>query len=136
MSLSSNRTAESDADTRVGRESHWSRRLVATRPSLLGFASRLARDHASAEDLVQETILTALQKADRYDCKRPLRPWLFGILLRHWRYGCRRQAQRINELGIDLNIVSYTPNRNGQWNWIDDLEITIDGTLWQDLPVT
>jgi RNA polymerase sigma-70 factor (ECF subfamily) len=45
---------------------------------------RLARRHGArgddADDLVQETLVAAIQRADRYDPTRPLLPWLKGIL--------------------------------------------------------
>ena len=40
-------------------------------PDLLRLARRLARDHAPAQDLVQETFLTALERPDTYDASRP-----------------------------------------------------------------
>lgn len=45
---------------------------------------RLARRHGArgddADELVQETLVAAIQRADRYDPTRPLLPWLKGIL--------------------------------------------------------
>ena len=37
-------------------------------------------DHASAEDAVQETFLAAMQAADRFDGRVPVKYWLRGIL--------------------------------------------------------
>ena len=55
----------------------------APRPRLLRMALHLGRDPGDAEDLVQATFLTAIEKAATYDASRPLLPWLTGILIRH-----------------------------------------------------
>lgn len=65
----------------------------ATAPALFRVALSLARDAASAEDALQETYLTALERAGRYDAGRPALRWLMGILERKvWRQ--RRDARR------------------------------------------
>lgn len=49
---------------------------------LLGFACKLLRDRAAAEDLVQETFLRALSNADTLDALTPAacRAWLYRTL--------------------------------------------------------
>lgn len=51
-------------------------------------AVRLHDSH-EAEDLAQETFLTAFQKLAEFDAERPLGPWLrgiaFNLLRNHWR---------------------------------------------------
>ncbi|MBL8750549.1 MAG: sigma-70 family RNA polymerase sigma factor [Planctomycetes bacterium] len=49
-------------------------------PALRRLARRLGASADDAEDLVQETIVAAIQGADRFDPTRPLLPWLKGIL--------------------------------------------------------
>ncbi len=39
----------------------------------------LLGDHALADDVTQETFFRAYRTLDRFDCKRPLRPWLSKI---------------------------------------------------------
>jgi len=58
-------------------------------PGLLKLARHLTRDRVLAEDLLQATFLTAMEKASIFDDTRPLRPWLNGILFLH-----ARQMQR------------------------------------------
>ena len=52
-------------------------------PELLAVARHLLGSGPEAEDIVQETFLTAIERAPRYDASRPLVPWLTGILTRH-----------------------------------------------------
>jgi len=51
-----------------------------TAPQLLLLAAHVSPDAAAAEDLVQETFLVAMEKAEQWDADRPLLPWLGGIL--------------------------------------------------------
>ena len=53
-------------------------------PSLLRAAVRLCGDHASAEDLVQETMLRAWRSFHQFECGTNCKAWLFRILLNHW----------------------------------------------------
>ncbi len=50
-----------------------------------------------AEDLVQATFLTAIERAQTWDDTRPLVPWLLGILVHHAR-SAKRMAARSPEL--------------------------------------
>jgi RNA polymerase sigma-70 factor (ECF subfamily) len=47
---------------------------------LFGFAAARVQDPATAQDLVQETFLAALQVQERYAGRATERAWLFGIL--------------------------------------------------------
>lgn len=55
-------------------------RLIAEVPGLRAFARSLTQDSASADDLVQETILRAWAKLDSFEEGTNLRAWLFTIL--------------------------------------------------------
>jgi len=50
------------------------------RPYLIRFALLQLRDRNAAEDAVQETLLAALQGADRFGGQSTVRTWLIGIL--------------------------------------------------------
>jgi RNA polymerase sigma factor (sigma-70 family) len=63
-------------------------------PRLLAVARHLAPDDASAEDLVQATFLTALERARDFDAERALEPWLAGILANKARV-LRRHAKLV-----------------------------------------
>ncbi len=59
--------------------------------ALFGFALLRVKDPEVAEDLVQETFLSALKGIDRFKGRSPLRTWLVGILkhkiIDHFRKG-------------------------------------------------
>ena len=61
--------------------------------TLANVSRHLARDTAEAEDLVQATFLTAIEKAHSYDASRPLLPWLLGILTLHARDARRKRGR-------------------------------------------
>ena len=67
-------------------------------PELLRLARGLRPRGQGPEDLVQATFLAALTHAERYDSRRPLRPWLLGILLNKAAGGRRAEAALEGEL--------------------------------------
>ena len=70
-------------------------------PELRRHARRLGHSDDDAEDLVQETMVTAVQRAADFDPGRALLPWLKGILARkaaHLARDAARRGQRAREL--------------------------------------
>jgi RNA polymerase sigma-70 factor (ECF subfamily) len=67
--------------------------LSAQRPILFRYALLQLRDSDLADDVVQETLLAALQSASSFEGKSELRTWLIGILkykiADHWRRSAR-----------------------------------------------
>lgn len=65
-----------------------------TARDLLSVAQHLVGDVHDAEDLVQATFVTAIERASTFDRSRELRPWLCGILAHkaaaQWRTDARR----------------------------------------------
>jgi len=64
-----------------------------TASELLRVGMFLSRSAAEAEDLLQATFVTAIERAGQYDGSRALVPWLLGILAHHAR-DARRRGQR------------------------------------------
>jgi RNA polymerase sigma-70 factor (ECF subfamily) len=54
--------------------------LPSQRDALLRYATTITRDPATAEDMVQETLLRALERSDSLSDSGALRSWLFRIL--------------------------------------------------------
>jgi RNA polymerase sigma-70 factor (ECF subfamily) len=67
--------------------------LVDHLPALRAFALSLTRDGASADDLVQDTIVKAWTNMDKFQAGTNLRAWLFTIL-RNTFYSARRKTKR------------------------------------------
>jgi len=65
-----------------------------TATRVLYLAIQLVSDPVAAEDLVQSTFLTAIEKADTWDASRPLLAWLTGILTIEARRWKREQKRR------------------------------------------
>ena len=67
--------------------------LVDHLPALRAFALSLTREGASADDLVQDTIVKAWTNMDKFQVGTNLRAWLFTIL-RNTFYSARRKTRR------------------------------------------
>lgn len=80
-----------------------------TAPDLLRVAKHLLGDAAGAEDLVQQTFLTAMKRARSFRDGSPLRPWLCGILVQHARNEWRRR-RRVREHAASLARESNAPS--------------------------
>ncbi len=68
--------------------------LLATIPSLRGYARGLTRSLQGADDLVQETVMRALAAEAQWQPGTELRAWLFTILRHAWLGGLRRAARQ------------------------------------------
>ncbi len=62
-------------------------------PALLAVARRIGQRRADADDLVQATFLTAIERASAFDPSRSLMAWLVGILAGHAKNAARRKAR-------------------------------------------
>jgi RNA polymerase sigma-70 factor, ECF subfamily len=64
----------------------------------------IVQDAAAAEDIAQEAMLAAVRALDRFDRRRPFRPWLHRIVVNRsldWVRARRRRAEVSAELGDD-----------------------------------
>lgn len=75
---------------------------------LLRVACHVAHDLAAAEDLVQGTFLALLEGKGAYDERRPLLPWLLGVLANQARRA-RRQGRRIETVPTLPPIADPSP---------------------------
>ncbi|NYS24395.1 sigma-70 family RNA polymerase sigma factor [Rhodobacteraceae bacterium 2376] len=69
--------------------------------SLRRYALVLTRDPVAADDLVQETLVKAIAKADTFQPGTDLRPWLFRIL-HNTHVSDLRRARTRNDAAADL----------------------------------
>ncbi|MGB7201122.1 MAG: sigma-70 family RNA polymerase sigma factor [Pyrinomonadaceae bacterium] len=86
--------------------------------ALFRFAFMRLRDESLAEDMVQDTLLSAIQSLQSYRGKSAERTWLTGILkhkiIDHYRRNSR-QVQ-ITDEDTDLSDVDYFFERQDAWN--------------------
>ena len=82
---------------------------------LRAFAMSLARNHATADDLVQDTIVKAWAKFDKFTPGTNLRAWLFTIL-RNTFFSHRRKISREvpDPDGVFAGKLSVLPQHDGR----------------------
>jgi RNA polymerase sigma-70 factor (ECF subfamily) len=88
--------------------------LRAAIPNLRAFAMSLCGNRGYADDLVQDTLVRAWGKMDRFEAGTNLHAWLFTIL-RHVFYSDRRKKVREVEDadGSYANRLTTVPNQEG-----------------------
>lgn len=64
--------------------------LLAQLPSLRRYANSLTHDRDRAADLVQDTMLRAIERHHRYQPTDPLQHWLFAVMRNLYRDGVKR----------------------------------------------
>lgn len=67
--------------------------IVALLPDLRAFARFMCREREAADDLLQTTVLTALDKQSQFDGKN-LKGWLFTIMRNHFYSDLRARRRR------------------------------------------
>ncbi len=65
-------------------------------PQLMPVAAHLAARRDEADDLIQATFLTAIERASSYERDRPVLPWLLGILALHARKLREKQGRLLD----------------------------------------
>ncbi len=101
--------------------------------SLYRFALLRTGDPSKAEDLVQDTLIAALQSRDRYSGNAQERTWLIGILkhkvIDHLRIRDREVA---TDFDMDPDVESEHFNSRGRWQEAVPAWSNPDGALQQD----
>lgn len=97
-----------------------------TAPRLLAVARHLARDEASAEDLVQATFLVAIERARRFDADRELEAWLIGILTNHARDQRKAQRKEIDPSRLDFRAVASPDESARMQEFVDGLQQALE----------
>lgn len=89
-------------------------------PSLRAFAISLTRNVSEADDLVQETILKAWSKFDKFTPGTDLRAWLFTIL-RNTFFSSKRKTRRevADPEGIHAGALFEKPHHDGRLAYAD-----------------
>ena len=72
--------------------------LTALLPQLRGYARSFERDAARADDLVQEALLKAWEKRDRFEPGSNLKAWVFAILRNQARSQFRKSSREVEDV--------------------------------------
>ena len=80
-----------------------------TAPTLFRVALAAAPDAPTAEDILQETYVTFLDKLDEFESGRPVMPWLLGILRISIKRAGRAAARRPNPDRLALREFDEAP---------------------------
>ncbi|MQY43469.1 sigma-70 family RNA polymerase sigma factor [Epibacterium sp. SM1969] len=100
-------------------------------PDLWRYGFSLTRDHAQADDLVQDCVERTLRKKLMWQADAPLKPWMMKILLNLFRDRYRSQGRRAevpfeNEHGGAVS--------DAAWQDLDELRVVMN--RMRDLPET
>jgi RNA polymerase sigma-70 factor (ECF subfamily) len=94
--------------------------LVTHLPALRAFALSLTRNRATADDMMQDTVLKAWTNMDKYQVGTNMRAWLFTILRNNY-YSSRRKLNR-EVADVDnafSNTLSVKPDHDGRLQMMD-----------------
>jgi RNA polymerase sigma-70 factor (ECF subfamily) len=93
--------------------------LEQLRPYLLRYALLQLRDRDSAEDVVQETLLAALEGRARFEGKSTPKTWLTGILKHKIIDALRRKAREqplaVGDDAADADVADTLFSNDGHW---------------------
>jgi RNA polymerase sigma-70 factor, ECF subfamily len=89
--------------------------LVTHLGPLRAFAKSLVRNDHAADDLVQDTILKAWSKFDKFEPGTNLRAWLFTILRNSFYSDLRKHRREVADVdGIHAARLSQLPDHDGK----------------------
>ena len=118
------------------------RRLAAVRPRLLAFARLQLRDASEADDVVQEALITAVERDDSFEGKSGYETWVFGILKYKILDALRAQKRRgqwqpWDDDGVEA-VVESQFKATGKWqemarpkSWGDPESTLVSERFWQ-----
>ncbi|HZR02109.1 MAG TPA: sigma-70 family RNA polymerase sigma factor [Burkholderiales bacterium] len=122
---------EDNGHTEAGGQSSLPEQLAAHRDYLYRFALAQLRDENHAEDVVQETLLAAVQKAASFSGRAQLRTWLTGILKHKIIDVFRQQTREALPAGPEHDEATLTDDE------FDDLYFNADDRdHWRSFPQT
>jgi RNA polymerase sigma factor (sigma-70 family) len=94
--------------------------LIEHLPAMRAFALSLTRNSATADDMVQDTIVKAWTNIEKFDQESSMRAWLFTIL-RNTYYSSRRKSRRevADVDGIFTESLAEKPAHDGHMQMAD-----------------
>lgn len=117
--------------------------IATLRPKLIAFARLQLRDSVAAEDIVQDTLVTALEKHDTFAGRSAFETWVFGILKNKLLERLRQQRRYVAWQDDDQNdedALESLFQGNGRWQasnrpkpWGDPDQVLENTTFWKVL---
>jgi RNA polymerase sigma-70 factor (ECF subfamily) len=97
--------------------------LLAAVPNLWAFAYSLTHNTASADDLVQDTLVRAWASCDHFKLGTNFRAWLFTILRNQFYSLQRRRRREVEDVeGVHSNRLLISPPEQGAHLDLQDLQ--------------
>jgi len=114
---------------RAGDPQAWRRSMQANLPALIGYAQRMTGDRASAEEAVQEALVTVYRSLDRFEGQCSFRTWMFRAV-RFRALDFLRGRDRYVSMDLDDPMAGAFDDK-GHWvappvDWGVDLDNQID----------
>lgn len=127
--LSSEQSATAQAVAPLGADD-FQALLVDVLPTAYGYALRLTRNRADAEDLVQDAALRAFRAMTSFEPGTNFKAWIFRILTRCFWANHRRRQRRPNTVDFDdtpdLYLYARSAEHGLQWQGEDPARALID----------
>lgn len=79
-------------------------------PKLLRFSMRIVQSSDSAEEVVNDTLMTVWRTADRFEGRSKPSTWMFGICYRMAMKARQKIARRAGDVELDENLVADAKN--------------------------
>ena len=94
--------------------------LITHLPALRAFALSLTRNRATADDMMQDTVLKAWSNMDKFERGTNMRAWLFTILRNNF-YSSRRKLNReVADIdNVFADTLSVKPDHDGRLQMAD-----------------
>jgi RNA polymerase sigma-70 factor (ECF subfamily) len=103
---------------------------------LYGYAMVRVRDAAVAEDLVQETLLAALQGYERFGGRSSERTWLVGILKHKVIDHFRRTSRESTVSAVDEEAFEHREMFRDEGGWVGHWKASEAPIEWTNTPAT
>ena len=101
---------------------------------LYGFAISRVRNEAAAEDLVQETLLSAIQSLETFEEKSSEKTWLCGILKHKIIDFCRKSSREVELTDEEADMSSYDYLFRGEGVWKGHWTEENSPQVWNENP--
>lgn len=94
--------------------------LVTHLPALRAFALSLTRNRATADDMLQDTVLKAWTNLDKFEPGTNMRAWLFTILRNNFYSSTRKTNREVADVdNVFSNTLAVKPAHDGHLQMMD-----------------